>query len=156
MSNPMFEKLIAKKKAEGKSMSPSHEKAKGTVLSDLMDHLEGMGMDKVKGMKKVSVASDSPQGLKAGLDKAKDLVSHTEEGEDEHDPEMSDSGPNPDVTDSDEDSEGSDAEESGESPEMEASEDESSEDDKSHADKDAEIAQLKAELAKHKMGMGRI
>lgn len=146
----MFEKLITKKKAEGKSMSPAHEKAKGTVLDDLMDHLGSMGVDKVKGMKKISIASDSTPGLKAGLEKAKDLVSHTQKGEDEHDPEMSDSGPNPDVTDSDENYEGSPAEESGYDQEEEASE------EPSHEDKDKQIADLKAQLAKHKMGMGRI
>ena len=81
--NKMFEKIIAKKKAEGKPMSPSHKKAKGSVLSDLMEHLGSMGLEKVKGMKKVSVASDSKEGLKEGLEKAESIV----EGEEES-PEM--------------------------------------------------------------------
>ncbi len=141
----MFEKIVAKKKAEGKEMSPAHKQAKGSVLADLMDHLGSMGLDKVKGMKKVSVASDSADGLKKGLEKAKDLVNHTPEGEDEHDPEMSDSGPNPDVTDSDEEYEGSDAEEAGDDSAVEASEEDS------HEKKDAEIAKLKMQLAMHKV-----
>lgn len=135
--NPEFQKLIMKKKAEGTDMSPAHQSAKSSVLDDLMEHLGSMGMDKVNGLKKVSVASNSKEGLKHGLDKAKDLLDHSNKGEDEHDPEMSDHGPNPDTTDSDEEQES-------ESPEAE----ESSE----HEDKDAEIARLKAELAKHRKG----
>lgn len=144
MANPMFEKLIAKKKAEGKDMSPAHEKAKGTVLSDLMDHLEGMGMDKVKGLKKVTVASDSKEGLAKGLDKAKEIATQAPDSEEGSE---------------DESAEGSDAEEASESPAMEASEGEEgeAEEEKSPEEMKSEIEELKAELAKHKsMSMGRI
>lgn len=145
MANPMFEKLVAKKKAEGKGMSPSHQKAKGDVLGDLMDHLDGAGMEKVKGMKKVSVASTSKEGLTKGLDKAKELVDKVP-GEDEEESALEASD------------EGSDAEESAESPEMEASEGSEGEAaEMSSEEKDAKIAELEAELAKHKsMSMGRI
>ena len=124
--NPMFQKIIDKKKAEGKSMSPVHKEAKGSVLSDLMDHLEGMGMDKVKGMKKVSVASDSKEGLKTGLDKAKELVSGHESDDSQVDDEMEESPEH----------------EASESPEEESSEHE----EKSPEELQAEIEELKARL----------
>ncbi len=43
----MLQKMIDRKKSEGKEMSPAHKKAKSTVLSDLTNHLSGMGMDKI-------------------------------------------------------------------------------------------------------------
>jgi hypothetical protein len=80
----MFKKLVSKKKEEGKSISPVHKKAKGSVLEDLMQHLGASGLDKIKGMKKVSVAADSKEGLAEGLEKASELINHEpEESEDE-------------------------------------------------------------------------
>lgn len=132
--NKMFEKIIAKKKAEGKPMSSAHKEAKGSVLSDLMEHLGSMGLDKVKGMKKISIASDSKEGLKKGLSKAEEMVEGGAEAAD--DSEMSDHG------------QGLEASED-ESPEHEMME--SPEEEKSEEDKDAEIAELKAQLAKLQM-----
>ena len=68
--------LIAKKKQQDGDMSPIHAQAKHHVLKDLMSEMHGMDGDKVKGLKKVTVASNSPEGLATGLDKAKQLATH--------------------------------------------------------------------------------
>lgn len=60
----------------GKKMSPMEAKAKLSTLKSLMKEMDGMmldGMKNAKGMK-VSVMSDSPEGLKEGLEKAEDIV----------------------------------------------------------------------------------
>lgn len=67
-------RLIEKKKKDGKELSEVEGKAKETVLSDLKDMAGKAMSDKLNGLKKVSVASDSEEGLKKGLDKAKDIV----------------------------------------------------------------------------------
>lgn len=93
MEHMALKKIIDKKKKEGKTLSPVHKEARSTVLEDLMDHLSDMGMDKVKGLKKVTVASDSKEGLAKGLDKATEMVekSPMEAMEDE---DVSDHGAN--------------------------------------------------------------
>jgi hypothetical protein len=93
MENMALKKIIDKKKKEGKTLSPVHKEARSSVLEDLMDHLSDMGMDKVKGLKKVTVASDSKEGLAKGLDKATEMVgkSPMEAMEDE---DVSDHGAN--------------------------------------------------------------
>ena len=73
--NPKFIKLLEKKKAQGKELSPVEVKAKSNVIEDLMSDMGEMGKDRLKsGMKKVTVASDSKQGLEKGLDKAKEVI----------------------------------------------------------------------------------
>lgn len=103
MEHMALKKLIDKKKKEGKTLSPVHKEARSTVLEDLMDHLSDMGMDKVKGLKKVTVASDSKEGLAKGLDKATEMVekSPMEAMEDE---DVSDHGAN-EVEENEEESE---------------------------------------------------
>lgn len=135
MENPMFQKLLAKKKAEGKGISAVHKDAKSSVLDDLMEHLGGMGMDKINGMKKISVASDSKMGLSKGLEKAKELISKDPAEAMQGDDEMSEDGSN------DPEAEGSQMEEAGESSDEESSEDKSPEEMK------AEIEELKAKIA---------
>jgi hypothetical protein len=129
-SNPLFKKLIEKKKKEGKTASPMQSKAKGSVLSDLVNELGGMGLEKIKGLKqKVTVAADSRDDLAKGLDKAKEMVAHSEHPEE------------------------SEEEESEESPAEEMAEEDSeepSEDDESEEDLKAKIAELEAKLAKKK------
>lgn len=59
-----------------KKLSPMEQEAKLKVLQDCMDDMDNMmgeNLDKKKKMK-VSVISDSPKGIKAGLEKAKDIV----------------------------------------------------------------------------------
>jgi len=82
-------KLMAKKKSEGKKLSPIEKKGKEESLSSLIDDMMGMDGDKVKGLKKVTVASDSPKGLSKGLEKAKELIGGAPTGglEDEEMPE---------------------------------------------------------------------
>jgi len=72
-----FEKLLAKKMKDGKKMSDSEKEAKSGVLSEMKDMASKMMGDKVKGLKKVTVASDSEEGVKKGLEKAKDLLGHS-------------------------------------------------------------------------------
>jgi hypothetical protein len=69
-----LKKLIAKKKASGEELSPAERMAKSSVLSHLMDDMDGMGADKVMGLKKVTVAAPDKKGLEEGLKKASDLV----------------------------------------------------------------------------------
>lgn len=82
-------KLMAKKKQEGKKLSPMEKKGKEESLSSLIDDMMSMDGDKVKGLKKVTVASDSPKGLSKGLEKAKELIGGAPTGglEDEEMPE---------------------------------------------------------------------
>ena len=65
-----------------KKMSDAEKKAKMTALSEAHGLATDMLKDKVKGLKKVTVASDSKEGLKKGLEKAEDLLGK-EESEDE-------------------------------------------------------------------------
>lgn len=119
-----LDKLIAKKKKEGKEMPEGHKKAKSSVLEELMDDMSGMGAEKVKGLKKVTVASNSPEGLEAGLSKAKQMIAKKEE------PEMGES----------------EEHEMGESEEEEAAEHE----EESPEEIEAKIAELKAKLEQMK------
>src|SRR6267154_2798528 len=66
-------KRLKEKKGMHK-MHPMEQRAKMNVLGDLRDMAQNAMGDKLKGMGKVTVASDSPEGLQHGLDKAQDLV----------------------------------------------------------------------------------
>lgn len=64
-----------------KQLSDAEIEAKMEVLQNIMDEMDCMmkgDMAEKKGLRKVTVASDSPQGLKAGLEKAKDIVGKKE------------------------------------------------------------------------------
>lgn len=77
-----LEKLLEKKKQEGKSLSPMESAAKASVLEELRSMAsEHMGK-KLDGLKKVSVASDSKEGLEHGLEKAREMVGSPEGEED--------------------------------------------------------------------------
>jgi len=135
----MYSKLhsLMKKKADkGDVLSKSHAKAKSGILQDLMDDMMGMEGDKVKGLKKVTVASNSPKGLEKGLEKAKEIVGDAPMAEDEEMPE------------GEEMAEGEEHE-AEESPEMEVAEEEGEE--KEVEDLKAEIEKLKEKLAKHNL-----
>jgi hypothetical protein len=116
-----FEKLLAKKKAKGEMLPEQEQSARGSVLEDLIGNMGERQAKKLDGLKKVSVMADSEEGLKAGLDKAKDVV-----------------GKMPEAMDGDE-----------ESPEEEASEspDEEHEEELSKEELQAQIDELKAKLA---------
>jgi hypothetical protein len=123
--SPELQKMMHEKKRKGDTLSKPHAKAKGGVLQSLLDDMMGLDADKVKGLKKVTVASDSPKGLEEGLDKAKDMLGESEM-----------------MADSEEGSE----QESEESPEMEVAEHEGEEE--SLEEKDEKIAELEAKIAK--------
>lgn len=67
-----LDKLMAKKKKP--EMDPMEKEAKMSVIKQMMDLAhEAMG-EKIGGLKKVTVASDSPEGIKAGLELAKHKI----------------------------------------------------------------------------------
>lgn len=81
-----FKKMMMKKAKEGKFLSDSDKEAKMDILSELKELAsDAMGSD----LKKVTVAADSAEGLKAGLEKAKEVVEKKEEA-DETECEMED------------------------------------------------------------------
>jgi hypothetical protein len=135
-----LQKLMAKKKQEGKKLSPMEKKGKEDTLQSLIDDMMDMDGDKVKGLKKVTVASNSPKGLSKGLEKAKELIGEAPTGglEDEEMPEGEEMM-----------EEESSEDESEESPEMEESEHEE-EGSESPEELEAEIEKLKEKLAKLK------
>lgn len=75
-------KMLMSKKKEGKTLSDSDKKAKLSALQGMRGMAHQMMGDKLKNLKKVTVASDSKEGLKAGLHKAEDLASQ-EPGDEE-------------------------------------------------------------------------
>ena len=126
-----LEKLMRKKAEKGDVLSKSHAKARSGILQDLAEDMMAMEGDKVKGLKKVTIASDTSKGLKKGVEKAEEML-------DEEMPE------------GEEMAEGEEMEEgSEESPEMEVAENEGEE--KEVEDLKAEIEKLKEKLAKHNL-----
>ncbi len=67
-------KLMAKKKSEGKKLSGAEKKGKEATLSSLIDDMMDMDSGKVKGLKKVTIASDTSKGLKKGVEKAEEML----------------------------------------------------------------------------------
>jgi hypothetical protein len=137
-------KLIMKKKGEGKDLSPEHAEAKSSMLEKLMGDMDSMGADKLKGLKKVTVASNSPKGLEMGLSKAKDLVKKPEMM-DEHETDEIDPEFHKDGEEEMSEDEESPEHESMESPALEASEHEMGE-DMSEDELRAKIRELEAKL----------
>jgi hypothetical protein len=143
-------KLMMKKEKEGKKLSPIEKKGKEDTLHDLIGDMMDMDSGKVKGLKKVTVASDSPHGLEKGLDKAKELIGHAPMADHEND-DMPHEGESPEHEMEDEESPEHEAMESPEEEESEheeGGEEEGSEEDAS--DIEAEIEKLKEKLAKLK------
>jgi hypothetical protein len=71
----MLEKLMKLKQAKEKGPMPEPEKkAKMDVMKNLSEMAGSAMKDKLKGLKKVSVSSDSKEGLEAGLEKAQEMV----------------------------------------------------------------------------------
>lgn len=58
-----------------KKLSPLDQKASLKALGDFRSEAQKLMKDKMNGLKKVTVASDSKEGLKEGLEKAEDLLS---------------------------------------------------------------------------------
>lgn len=164
-------KHLAKKGA--KDLDPMEKDAKMGVIGELGRQASSMLGDKIHPLKKVTVASDSKEGLKAGLDKAAGLVNHgldhehdpekmVESAEEElhadldHDNEEGESAAHKQAVlghHSEMDAEGSPAEEAAESPHQESEEDVAAEHaDHSPEELDAKIAHLHALRAKKLSG----
>lgn len=80
----MMDKLMKLMEKKGKKISPIEQRAKSDVLAKLRGEASDSMGEKLNGLKKVSVAAPDEEGLKAGLDKAKELL-----GEDQEDDEAS-------------------------------------------------------------------
>lgn len=126
-----FLKLLRKKSDEqGGPMKGPKMAAKAAMAKELSDLLGSDLADEVKGVKKVTVASDSEEGLEEGLEKAQEVLK-SKSMKDESD-EMED-----------------------ESEEMEDESEEESEEDESEeseemADVEDEIAKLEKQIAQLK------
>jgi len=81
--NGKFKELLMKKAKEGKTISADDAKQKMTVLDQLSSMMGGEMADKMKGMKKVSVMAKDDEGLKAGLEKAEEVIDDSEDDEKE-------------------------------------------------------------------------
>lgn len=82
-----FKELLKKKLEEGKVLSGDKKKAKCEMLDELDGITKNAMSDKLKGMKKVTVASPTSEGLEKGLEMAKEKVSDMdEEKEDDKEP----------------------------------------------------------------------
>lgn len=77
-----FKEMLLKKKAQQKGkVDPSKLEAKANIMRSLSDELGKDISEDLKGLKKVTVASDSEEGLKEGLEKAEDVLEGKEEEE---------------------------------------------------------------------------
>ena len=83
MPHEMFKRMLEKKKP----LSDVERDAKSGVLKDLRDYASGLMKERLDGLKKVTVASDSEEGLKEGLEKAEEILETKEESSEEEDPE---------------------------------------------------------------------
>jgi len=72
-----LKKMMAKKR----DLSPSEKHAKMDAIHEMRGAASEMMGHKMDGLKKVSVMSNSKQGLAKGLDKARGIVSHDEENQ---------------------------------------------------------------------------
>jgi hypothetical protein len=84
-----LEKLIMKKREQGTQMDPIEQHAKMGNLQSLRDEMASMMKGDLEPKAKVEVAGDSPEAIKMGLDKAKDVV----DGQDSDDDQDDDSAP---------------------------------------------------------------
>jgi hypothetical protein len=73
--------ILKKKAREGKTIDKNSKeyKAKEDVLNEIKELMSESIAGKLKGMKKVTVAADTVEGLKAGLEKAEDVIEAKEE-----------------------------------------------------------------------------
>lgn len=160
-----MKKMLDKKKGQGK-MSEVEKDAKMSVVNHMKDMASKMMGDHVKGLKKVSIASNSGEGLKEGLHKAEEILdSRSEDGHSSmHDSENEmDAAPEGEVHDSGAGEYGKDMrdkthdeyqEEAQETDAEKAAEDESGEDDMDEEELNSKLEKLmalkkKKEASKH-------
>lgn len=84
MKDKIMKMLMDKKKA-GKELSENEKNAKLKIVGDLKKLAEDAMANDIKGMKKVTVAAPTEEGLKEGLEKAEEIVSEQPEMEDSDD-----------------------------------------------------------------------
>lgn len=93
-----FAKLLESKARTQKPMSSPEKTAKMRAIHEMRKMASDEMALPLKNLKKVTVASDSPEGVKEGLDKAQDMMGHMAEGSPEEEMlespemEMSESG----------------------------------------------------------------
>lgn len=75
--------LAALEKKKAKPMDELAKKAKLSVIQDMKKAAEQKMGDKLGKLKKVSVMSDSDEGLEKGLEKAKQILGHESEEKEE-------------------------------------------------------------------------
>lgn len=75
-----FDRLMDKMKKKGKELDPLEKEAKMSVVKAMREAASEEMTDKLGKLKKVTVASDSKEGLQAGLDKAKEMMEKMPEG----------------------------------------------------------------------------
>lgn len=137
-------------------LSDLAQKAKMSVLQDIHGKAGEDMSDKLRGLKKVAVMSDSEEGLRDGLEKAKGILEAKKGVVSEHDekdqslPESMDDVMEPKEMPENEPSESEESDEE-EMPEMSAHE--SMHDAMSEEDIDKKIAEL--HMLKHKKRMGK-
>jgi hypothetical protein len=69
-----LKELIARKKVKGDVIDEDRAQARGSVLEDLIDDMGAAETDKLKGLKKVTVAAPDSESLEKGLKTAEGLV----------------------------------------------------------------------------------
>ena len=72
-------KMMMNKKKQGNTLSDSEKKSKLEALMGMKGLADSHMGNKLKNLKKVTVASNSPEGLKAGLHKAEDLADQSDD-----------------------------------------------------------------------------
>jgi len=84
--NDKMMKMLMKKKKEGKNLSDSDKEAKMKAIHGMRDMANEMLGSKVKGLKKVSVASNTEEGLKHGIGEAQKMLNQNDENVNNGDP----------------------------------------------------------------------
>lgn len=76
-----FRELLKKKIKSGKMLDDNSAKARMETIDELDDMVGSPMLDKMKGLKKVTVASSSKAGLAEGLEKAQDMMDNKSDAE---------------------------------------------------------------------------
>ena len=74
-----FKELLRKKAKEGKFIDDNSKKVKESMLDEIDSIMNEKGGEELHGLKKVTVAAPDKEGLEEGLDKAKEVISGSEE-----------------------------------------------------------------------------
>lgn len=129
-------------KAKGKPISGVAKDAKLGLMKELQKVMGDEMSSELPGLKKVSVAAPSKEGLEKGLEKAKEMLGEMPEGQEKEDEEGEEGAEH----------------EASESPEQEASEDEGSEDESSEEEGSEEMSpqEMKEKLAELEREMAEL